>query len=269
MIDIRNVARQDEAVEISTDPILRDVETDRAPLQAGPLVGHAYLSSFIGREAETAWIRGRLAAGQRLITISGPGGVGKTRLAYAVADSIGAMDRFVDDCVVVPLASVAEARLVIPTIAHAFGVVVENERRPVERLSLALQGRRILLVVDNLEHLIDASVDLHDLLDACPDLALLVTSRRALRLTGEQEFALSPFPVPDRETGVSIEELANSPAISLFVDRAIAALPTFALTQENAASVIEICSGSMGCPSPSNSPPPASRCSLPRRWRHG
>ena len=136
----------------------------------------------------------------------------------------------------------------IPTIARALGVVAEDERSPVERLAAALECRRMLLVLDNMEHVIGASVELFELLDACPALSMLVTSRRALRLSGEQEFALAPLSVPHFGLRRSLEELRSSPAIALFSDRAAAANPAFVLSEENAAAVVTICERLDGLP---------------------
>lgn len=202
--------------------------------------GLVHLTSFIGRDAEVAWVRDRLEAGQRLVTITGPGGVGKTRLAAAVASSIDTASTFPDGVVVVAIAPVADETLVVPTIARALGVVAEDQRTPVRRISEALECRRMLLVLDNLEHVIGASVELSELLDTCPNIAMLVTSRRALRLNGEQEFALAPLPVMKPGSAESLEDLFRSPAIALFVDRASAANPAFVLTEENASAIIEV-----------------------------
>jgi non-specific serine/threonine protein kinase len=225
-----------------------EVETGSLTSRPGQLNHPVQLTSFIGREDEIAWVGGRLEAGQRLITITGPGGVGKTRLAYAVAESTRRSGRFPDGYAVVTLASVADERLVIPTIARTLGVMADDEQPVADRLAAALLGRRMLLVVDNLEHLIGAGIALRALLDACPDLSMLVTSRRALRVTGEQEFALSPFPVPSAIEGASLVHLTAYPSIALFVDRAEAALPTFALNADNASPVVEICARLDGLP---------------------
>src|SRR5262245_42460647 len=148
----------------------------------------APLTSFVGRAGEVDAVVELLRAGHRLVTITGTGGVGKTRLALAVAAALHHAPEFPDGDVFIGLAPVADEALVIPTIGRALGVVAEDERSPVERLAAALQGRHLLLIVDNLEHLVGAALDLAALLEATPDLTILATSRRALRLAGEQEF---------------------------------------------------------------------------------
>jgi predicted ATPase/DNA-binding CsgD family transcriptional regulator len=233
-------------MEQTASPSALDAED---PLEVmAPFGRLVHLTSFIGREHEIAWVRGRLESGQRLLTITGPGGVGKTRLAMAVAGSIDTRAVFTDGVVVVEMAPVADQTLVLPTIARALGVVAEDQRTPVQRLAAAIDCRRMLLVLDNLEHVIGASVELWELLDSCPNIAMLVTSRRALRLSGEQEFALAPLPVVTSGDGRSLDALARTPAIALFVDRATAANPAFSLTSENAEAVIEICTRLDGLP---------------------
>jgi non-specific serine/threonine protein kinase len=206
------------------------------------------LTSFIGREDEVATIVDLLQSGHRLITITGPGGVGKTRLALAVAAALDDSPAFPEGDVFVTLASVADEALVIPTIARTLGVVAEDERPPVERLATALQGRRLLLTVDNLEHVVGAASELGLLLKTCPLLTILATSRRALRLTGEQEFSLAPLPVPTPQIRRSPAELATTPAVALFLARVTSANPAFVLTEVNAAAVADVCARLDGLP---------------------
>ena len=215
---------------------------------AAPFRRPALLTSFIGRDDDVAAVVALLRAGHRLVTVTGPGGVGKTRLAVAVAAALGDSALFPDGDVFVTLASVADEALVVPTIARALGVVAEDERSPVERLAAALQGQRLLLTVDNLEHVVGASPELSALLEACPDLAILATSRRALRLAGEQEFPLAPLPAPAPGSQRPLADLAATPAVALFLARAAAARPTFTLTEANAPAVAEICRRLDGLP---------------------
>lgn len=198
------------------------------------------LTSFIGREQETTWIRQRLLEGHRIVTITGPGGVGKTRLATTVASSPEFGRAFPDGIYFASLAQLTEPTIVIPTIARTLGVFADDNESAVSRLAAALDQRCMLIIVDNLEHVIGASLDLRRLVDAAPNIKLLITSRRAMRVSGEQEFSLASLPLPDSGSGL-MEEMRQSPAVQLFVDRAIAANPGFALTPENASAVIEIC----------------------------
>jgi predicted ATPase len=199
------------------------------------------LTSFIGRENEVATVARLLRQGHRLVTITGPGGVGKTRLALAVAEALNGSAAFPDGDAFITLAPVADEALVVPTIGHALGVVAEDERPPVERLAAALHGRRLLLTLDNLEHVIGATPELGTLLRLCPELTVLATSRRALRLTSEQEFPLAPLPVPASQDRRSPVELAATPAVALFLARVRATNPSFVLNAANAPAVAEIC----------------------------
>ncbi len=228
--------------------VVQPIESLDSSLERPLSVGlSTQLTSFIGREDELSWIAKRLEAGQRLLTITGPGGVGKTRLALAAASLLNARSTFDDGVVVVALAQVADESLVVPTIARALDVVVEDGRQPVHRLE-ALQGRKLLLVLDNLEHVVGAAIELHQLLDELPDLSLLVTSRRALRVSGEQEFALSPLAVPESGSSAALDQLLQFPSIALFVDRAAASNPQFSLTEVNASAVVTICTRLDGLP---------------------
>lgn len=183
----------------------------------GPSGRLSPLTSFVGREHEVAAVAALLRGEQRLVTITGPGGVGKTRLALAVASALDGSPLFPDGDVFVGLASVADEALVVPTIARALGVVAEDGRSPVQRIAEAQWGRRLLLTLDNLEHVVGAALDLAALLEVCPGLAILATSRRALRLTGEQEFPLAPLPVPPPDAQRAIADLEETPSVRLFL----------------------------------------------------
>jgi len=167
----------------------------------------------------------------RLLTITGPGGVGKTRLAFALADEVA--DEFVDGVVIVPLAAVDEPDLVVPTVARALGLG-EGEDEPVVALTRHLGERRLLLVVDNFEQVVGAATVLGELVAACPGLKMLVTSRTRLRLSAESEYVLST--------------LAGEAAADLFLDRARAAFPGLELGEEGLAAVAEICDALDGLP---------------------
>ena len=222
-----------------------DAAAERA---AGPSGRPSPLTSFIGREHEVAAVAALLRGGQRLVTITGPGGVGKTRLALAVASALDGSPLFPDGDVFVGLASVADEALVVPTIARALGVVAEDGRSPVQRIAEAQWGRRLLLTVDNLEHVVGAALDLAALLEVCPGLAILATSRRALRLTGEQEFPLAPLSVPTPDAPRARADLEETPSVRLFLARAAAVSPGFALTDDNAPAVAEVCRRLDGLP---------------------
>ena len=180
----------------------------------------------------------------RLVTLTGPGGAGKTRLALRVADEFAS--DFPGGVVFVSLATVSDAAFVLPTVAQTLGV--QRARGPAlfARLADVLGEARVLLVLDNFEHVVEASPALARLLGGCARLSALVTSRALLRVSGEQEYPVPPLALPDLDSPP--EQLAGAAAVRLFADRARAADPGFALTPENAPTVGEICRRVDGLP---------------------
>ena len=181
-----------------------------------------------------------------LVTLTGPGGVGKTRLALEAARH--AQPAFPDGVWFVDLTPVTDAALVPAVIATTLGLPEQAGRSRLETLRRALVGRRILLVLDNCEHLLAAGPDLAHLLARAPDLAILATSRTRLGLSGEREAPLAPLPVADPARVPPLPELATIASIQLFVARAQAADPDLALTADNAAAVAGICARLDGLP---------------------
>jgi predicted ATPase/transcriptional regulator with XRE-family HTH domain len=207
----------------------------------------ARLTSFVGREQELSGLRDRLSQpGVRLVTVTGPGGIGKTSLVIHVAGSVAAT--FHDGVRFVSLAPISDSALVATEIIRVIGLQVRGAERPVEELISYLSTRQLLLVLDNFEHLIDAATLVAELLAACPALTIVVTSRAPLRVSGEWEFPLSPLSVPRHEDPAGIDAIAASAAVALFVERAQAVRPDFALSVENAATVAEICRRLDGLP---------------------
>jgi hypothetical protein len=185
----------------------------------------------------------------RLITLTGPPGVGKTRLGLHLAMAMGAPGgAFPDRTWFVPLATLADPALVGPALARALGVRAAGGAPLRECLVARLRGRASLLVLDNFEQVMTAAPVLADLLAACAGLTLLVTSRAALRLAWEHEYPVPPLAVPPLDPLPPLPALAESPAVALFVTRARAARPGFALTEANAPAVAAICARLDGLP---------------------
>lgn len=196
------------------------------------------LTTFIGREAELR--EGlRLLDGTRLLTLTGPGGTGKTRLSLQIAAE--AAPAFPDGVFWVPLAPISDPELVASTIAHSLGVQVSGNELPLDRVTEHVREKRLLLVLDNFEQILSAAPMVSTLLAAATQLKVVTSSRAALHLTGEQELPVPPLELPDPERLPSIEVLAQSDAVRLFIERARAVKPDFMVTAENARAVAEIC----------------------------
>ncbi|HEV8636796.1 MAG TPA: tetratricopeptide repeat protein, partial [Chloroflexota bacterium] len=203
------------------------------------------LTSFLGRDGEMAQVARQLATA-RLLTLTGPPGAGKTRLALEAARALAS--RFRDGAVFADLTPAADAGHVVPTIAEALAVREGGSQPIFDVLKVALQGREMLLVLDNFEHVLGAAPRVVELLEACPRLTALVTSRAALRVRGEHELPVAPLPLPDAGGLVDAARASASAAVALFADRTREVQPGFAVTEENAAAVAEICRRLDGLP---------------------
>ncbi len=197
------------------------------------------LTSLIGRERDLSDVIALVERPDvRIVTLSGPGGTGKTRLALEVAIQIHS--RF-EAVAFVSLANILDPRAVIPAIAQTVGVREVGESPIGDRLRESLRDRVVLLVLDNFEQVTAAASDLAALLASCPKVKALVTSRLILHIRGEREFPLSPLATPDTKRSQDLESLHANPAVALFLERAQAVKPDLDLTAENASAISEIC----------------------------
>src|SRR5215207_9810418 len=214
-------------------PPLRTLEAklNNLPLQPTPLVGRV-------REVEE--VAERLRSDQvRLLTLTGPGGTGKTRLALQAGADL--LDEFDDGVFFVSLATITDPELVPSAIAGSLGLKESAEEPLMETLESYLQQKRLLLILDNFEQVLEGSTLVGALLGSCPNLKVLATSRIPLGLYGEQEYPVPPLALPDPKVLPPLEVLSQYEAVRLFVERARAAKPDFSVTNESAPAVAEIC----------------------------
>src|SRR6185503_10486469 len=244
-VDVRllyDAGKWDEIASIHKSAPISNVRRNNLPVQP---------TSFIGRQAEVTAVKDLLMRDVRLVTLTGPGGVGKTSLALQVAHELsdtrptGSLQEFADGIFFISLAPISDPTLIIPTIAQILGVTESPNRLLLDTLKDFLRNKKTLLLLDNFEQIVSAAPLLSELLSDGAELRMLVTSRESLRLRGEHEFPLSPLALPDLP---SVERLSKSPSIALFVQRAQASQPDFKLTSGNAAAVAEVCTRLDGLP---------------------
>nr|MBA3416396.1 AAA family ATPase [Chloroflexia bacterium] len=231
------------------DPLLGVVRAVPEQGPRGPLP--RFLTPLVGREREIAGLRELLLQPEApLVTLIGPGGVGKTRLAVRVAETLAA--DFPDGVAFVPLAAIRDPTLVLPAVAGALGVREAGDRSLADRLAAFLRDRASLVVLDNFEQVLAAAPRVAEMLAACPRLTILATSRAPLRISGERTRDVLPLGLPGwtEASGQpsSLADLRSAEAVRLFVERAHAARSDFALTEANTAAVAEICRRLDGLP---------------------
>jgi predicted ATPase/class 3 adenylate cyclase len=215
-----------------------DTRSNNLPVQPTPLVG---------REQEVTEVTGLVRREEaRLLTLTGPGGTGKTRLALQSAAEL--LEDFEDGVFFVSLAALSDPQLVASAVAATLGVTEVADRPLKESLKDFLREKRILLLLDNFEQVLEAAPMVSELLLAAPDLRVLATSRTPLRLYGEHEYAVSPLALPDPQRPPSAERLTHYEAVRLFIERARAAKADFSMTNDNAPAVAQICHRLDGLP---------------------
>lgn len=247
---LRDLSRPEHLFQLTTIDLPSDFPALRT-LECAPNNLPFQLSSFVGREHELAEVK-RLLGCTRLLTLTGSGGIGKTRLSLQAAGEL--LDRFPDGIRFAEFAAITDSGIVIESVAAALNLRRESDHALVATLSSFICKKCLLLIFDNCEHVIAASADLAEaLLRSCPQLHILATSREPLGIAGEKAWPLSPLSLPDRWQEVAgepetTEQLTQFESIQLFVDRATAVCPTFQLSPDNLHLAAQICCRLDGIP---------------------
>ena len=241
---LKDIAHPERLHDLAIEGLPTDFPPPRT-LDARPNNLPLQLTSFVGREREIAEVT-RLLSGTRLLTLTGPGGTGKTRLALQVAAE--ALAEFSAGVFLVDLSAVTDPALVDSAVAQAVGIPEMAGRPILEALKEDLQGKEILLILDNFEQVVAAAPVIEELLTAAPLLKVMVTSRFVLSLRGEHEYPVPPLDPPDLERLPDMPSFRRIEAVRLFTDRALAVLPHFQVTAENALAVAAICARLDGLP---------------------
>jgi predicted ATPase/class 3 adenylate cyclase len=243
---LKDLTRPQRLVQLVIPDLPSEFPSPRT-LGAHPMGLPTQLSGFVGRQRELAEVRVLAQRDEvRLLTLTGPGGTGKTRLAIQVAAEL--VEAFPDGVVFVELATVNDPRVVVSTIAQGLGLRQAAGQSLLESLTQHVGDRRLLLVIDNFEQILGAAPLLVHLLAACRRLKVLVTSRAALHVSGEHSYPVPPMSLPGEKDTKGRYDVASSEAVRLFVERAQAVNPSFAVTDANAPVLVEICRRLDGLP---------------------
>jgi len=244
-VRLRDLTSPERVYQVVHPQLRKDFPSLRS-LEARPNNLPQQVTSFVGRERDLAAVRNQLAK-TRLLTLFGAGGLGKTRLSLQVAAEV--LDDYPDGVWFVDLAPMTDERLVPQSVASVLGVKEEAGHPVIEALLKYIKDRRLLIILDNCEHLLRACGDLAKLLlQSGPHISILTSSREPLRVTGETTYPLAPLSVPDPDEKMSFEALTQCEAARLLIERARAVAPGFRLTQANAPAVAAICQGLDGIP---------------------
>ena len=241
---LKDLANPERLSQLEIDGLPSEFPAPRS-LEARPNNLPAELTSFVGREAEIAEVE-RLLKRARLVTLTGTGGSGKTRLAMRVASRL--LGSFADGVCFIDLSSITDPAVVASTVAKALGVPEEGGRPVLEAVKDHLRNREVLIVFDNFEQVVDAAPVVDEILSAAPRAKAIVTSRVALSTRGEQEFEVPPLAPADPASLPDLESLRNIDAIHLFKDRARAVVPDFQIDERNATAVAAITARLDGLP---------------------
>ena len=241
---LKDIEHPEQIFQLSIEGLPNDFPPLKT-LSARPNNLPVQLSTFIDRPEEVAAVR-ELLLDSRLVTLTGPGGTGKTRLSFQVAERC--LGSFKDGVFVALLAAVVDPSHVSSSIATALGVQEEGTRPMNEVLAEHLETKQLLLILDNFEQVLDASAVVGSLLSSAPELKILVTSRAPLKITGEREYPVPPMSLPDPDHLPSAKALEDYESVALFLDRARGVKPDFAITDANARTIAKICNRLDGLP---------------------